>query len=197
MSFEESVIVPLSFYKKHLIPASQPKDTLMDGSLATDSKMKLYNQEFTRKKYNEVKRPVVNPTDTSPLPSTSFGERILLQLPSEDRPNVSALLNVIREHPTVVSWNDLDEVIVRGKVIPLSNIARIFQFFTRNLPVSSDEDVPLGASDVYQELLSLNVPKQWFKKRPPTRAPSRSRKRRRERRRSVDESAVWSSFSSR
>lgn len=175
MSFQESVIIPLELYKRcRLEDGHKLVDILMDNTLSKDRKMKLYHQEQTREKHNNLTAKF---PDQQPLPSTtvSFGDHILLQLPPEDRPNARAILETFKENSSVLSWNVNQEVLVNGHVIPGSNIVHIFQYFTRNLPVTSSKDVPVGAREVFEMLLALNVPAKWIKQKPPSRSPIRTR----------------------
>lgn len=175
MSFEESIIIPLEIYKRcRLENGNKLVDILMDKTATTDRKMKLYHQAQTREKYNKLTAKF---PPKQPLPSTtvSFGDHIILQLPLEDRPNARAILGTFKENPSVLSWNVDQEVLVNGHVLPNSNIVDIFQYFTKNLPVTSGKDVPVGAREVFETLLALNVPGKWIKQKPPSQTLRRTR----------------------
>ena len=159
-------------------------DILTDISKPTDSKMKLYNQELTRKRYNTVRTQVRSNPTTTAIPSND-GDHIVNQLPLVDRPNARAILNTFKQNQTILNWNDRGEVIVDERVIPGSDISRIFQYFTNNLPIGKHKDLPLGTGEVYDALMSLDVPKEWFKKRPRTKRSSKK---------SQSSDYVWSSY---
>ena len=166
MSFEESVIIPLSVYKRcQLIKGNEQMDLLQDSSLPTDTKMKLYHQAQSRKRLHVQ-------TD-SPLPTSTYGEHIILQLPVADRANAKAILEIFKQNPSLLSWTDKDELIIGGDLVPGSNLVRIFQFLTNNFTVTSDDDIPIGSSLLYKTLMSLGVPDRWIRQRPPTRKTSR------------------------
>lgn len=168
MSFEESIIIPLDIYKRcRLEDGNKLVDILMDTTLSKDRKMKLYHQAQTRETHNRLSAKFP-PQQPLPSATVSFGDHIVLELPLEDRPNAKAILEIFKENPSVLSWNVNQEALVNGHVVPNSNIVRIFQYFTKNLPVTSGKDVPIGAREVFETLLALNVPGRWIKQKPPS-----------------------------
>ena len=181
MSFEESIIIPLSVYKRcRMDRVDERTNVLADESLPTDAKMKLYQQEQTRerlrKKYKASRhpRPSSPPSSSStPLPPSSFGEHIVVSLPIADRPQVKAILDFFKDHPSVLSWNNNNEVLLGGKLLPGSDIVDVFRYFSGNLPVTMSADEPIGIRDIYDALISLGLPQKWIKKKPPAKRPQR------------------------
>ena len=169
MSFEESIIVPLSVYTRcKFIKGNEQMDLLQDSSLPTDTKMKLYHQAQSRKRLHER-------TD-SPLPTSTYGEHIILQLPVVDRSNAKAILEIFKKNPSLLSWTDKDELIIGGDLVQGSNLVRIFQFLTNNFTMTTEDDIPIGSSLLYKTLMSLGVPDRRIRQRPPTRKMSGRKK---------------------
>ena len=168
MSFEESVIIPLGVYKRcQLLRGNEMMDILEDTSMPSDRKMKLYYQAQSRQRRKKIMEKL---PENEAIPSHStFGDHIVFQLPVADRPNAKALLEIFKHNPSLLSWNEKNELIVGGDLIPGSNIVHIFQFLTKNLPVTRDEDIPPGSNELYNTLLSVGVPKKWIRQRPPRR----------------------------
>ena len=126
-------------------------DILEDTSMPSDREMKLYYQAQSRQRRKKITEKL--PENEAILSHSTFGDHIVFQLPIADRPNAKALL----------SWNEKNELIVGGDLIPGSNIVHIFQFLTKNLPVTRDEDIPPGSNELYNMLLSVGVPKKMDK----------------------------------
>ena len=146
MSFEESVIIPLSVYKRcQLIKGNEQMDLLQDSSLPTDTKMKLYIKL-------KVEKGCMCGWIALFLPLT-YGEHIILQLPVTDRANAKAILEIFKHNPSLLSWTDKDELIIGGDLVPGSNLVRIFQFLTNNFNVTSEDDIPIGSSLLYKMLM--------------------------------------------
>lgn len=159
MSFQRAVIVPLDIYQRCILDKSNESiNILVDKSLPSDQKMKLYAQAGLREKEQskEVSSPVVPRWD-----------HILHNISDKDKPVVKAILDVINSPASQVSWEDNGELIVDGKVIVGSNLINILKYMTGNMIVTSHRDIPLGTKELLEKLTSLNVPPSWIKRKPP------------------------------
>lgn len=159
MTFEQSIIIPLELYQKcRLDEADHSLDILLDNTMPADKKLKLYNQSTLTKRTDEI--PNIHNT------SVMVGDHILHNIPDKDRPVARAILDVFRAHPSELGWTDNGEVIINSDTIPNSNLINILLYFTKNLPVTSQIDVPLGARQLYEKLISLDMPSSWVKRKP-------------------------------
>lgn len=159
MTFEQSIIIPLELYQKcRLDEADSSLDILLDNTMPADKKLKLYNQSTLTKRTDEIP----NIRDTSVM----VGDHILHNIPDKDRPVARAILDVFRAHPSELGWTDNGEVIINSDTIPNSSLINILLYFTKNLPVTSQIDVPLGARRLYEKLISLDMPSSWVKRKP-------------------------------
>ena len=156
MSFEESIIISLSVYKRcQLIKGNEQMDLLQDSSLPTDTKIKLYHQAQSQKR--------LHVRMDNPVPTSTYGEHIILQLPVADRTNAKAILDIFKQNPSLLSWSDKDELIIGGDLIPGSNLVRIFQFLTNNFTMTSEDDIPIGSSLLYKTLMSIRSTGSMYK----------------------------------
>ena len=159
MTFEQSIIIPLELYQKcRLDEADRSLDILLDNTMPADKKLKLYNQSTLMKRTDEI--PDIRET------SVMIGDHILHNIPDKDRPVARAILDIFRAHPSELGWSDNGEVIINGATIANSSLINILLYFTKNLPVTSQIDVPLGSKQLYEKLISLDMPSSWVKRKP-------------------------------
>ena len=178
MNFEESIIIPLKLYQKcKLDKHDEMINLLTDDTIPTDSKMKLFHQAQTRKHHRGKVGKVssLSPSNKN-ANSSDYGDHIIMSLPVADRPHIKAILDFFQNHPSALSWNDKNEVIVGGSVVHGSNIVDIFRFFAKTLPITRSDDEPTGSRLVYETLLSLGVPSTWIKRKPVSKSTSRRRR---------------------
>jgi len=200
MSFEKSVIIPLDLYRKcRLDKADRSLDLLFNESMPSDKKLKLYNQ--ARLVHKQSSGSSIKAKDVKKSTPDLALDHILHNIPDKDKPYAKSILDIFISNSSILDWTDNNEVIVDGQVIAGSNLINILLYLTRNLPVTSSTDVPLGSREVYDKLLSLGMPESWVKKKPsiPRRpravsaavVPTRQRKKKRKRLES-DVLTTWS-----
>lgn len=161
MTFEKSIIIPFDLYQQcRLDKTDRTLDILLDDTLPSDTKLKLYNQAALTKKSDTATTTV--PTTTS-LP---FGDHILHNIPDKDKPNVRAILEIFKTNPSELGWTDNLELTLDSETVSGSNLINVLLYFTKNLPVTKDNDIPLGAKELYDKLVSLNMPVSWVKLKP-------------------------------
>lgn len=177
MSFKESVLIPLETYKRCRFDSSRKDlDILTSKTLSPDVKMKLYDQARLKLRKKPKQRP--KSPDTIPV------KDILNRIPLKDQPFVQSILDILQKHPTDISWNINHELILDGNLLPGTNISDIFQYLTKNITVTSDDDIPPGTRAFYDKLTFLNVPMSWIKQKLPVRSSIRKKAVRRKRQQS-------------
>lgn len=155
-------------YKKcHFKPKGIGTDILFSKTLPVDKKMMLFSQFQTEKKRKKKNKFVSEQTTSRQFSKQFSGDHILQSIPKKDKPIVKAVLEIMREHPSEISWNNNNEVIIDGKVLENSNIVQMFLYMLKQLPVTRSRDSPVGISSFYGKLLSLNMPKEWIRQRLP------------------------------
>lgn len=153
MSFERSVIIPYTTYlNKCQLQDTKKKDLdiLTNDTLPSDTKLKLYNQAVSTQKVRDS-----SPPTPPPVPVVARGQHVLHNIPDKDKPVVRSILDIIHENNTIVDYNDNLEIILDGQPISGSNLVNILLYLTRNVPVTSDQDIPKGSNALYERLIEL------------------------------------------
>jgi hypothetical protein len=162
MSFERSIIVPYKMYKKCKLPTKDTDsvDILTNETLPSDRKLKLYNQAVL----SETTKSTTPPPSATPLPLTK-GRHILHNIPDKDKPVARSILDLVHNNDTILDYNDNLEVIIDGQSIYGSNLINILLYLTNNVPVTSEADIPKGATLFHDHLLELGMPPVWIRLR--------------------------------
>lgn len=159
MSFKEAIIIPLETYKKLLHNDGVEEQ----AELPVSKKVKL-NEHL---KLSQVKSLPETPTNSS-LPEKKLFhlDRIMDHTRNADKPFVMAIIDKIKANPDPLGWNEHLEVIIKGTLIPGSNIIKIFQYLNKQKIVTGEKDVPRGGIDVYNTLIhDLEIPKSWIRQK--------------------------------
>ena len=178
MSFERSILIPYELFQKCRLDKDKDVDILLDKTLPSDEKLKLYHQSILQNPSSSSSLK----TPAAPLPMRDDTlDYILHSIPDKDKPNVRAILDIIKSNPSEVNWNGNSELILNNNIVSGSNLINLLLYFTKNLPVTSKSDVPTGAHELYKKLLSLGMPASWVKVKPPIAATvtTRSKKKKR------------------
>lgn len=166
MSFKESIIIPLEIYQRcHLQTKTKDFNILLDKSLPTDEKMKLFSQAQLEKKRKKRKNLFSSKAEFAEI--SLLGNNILQLIPRQDKPIIKAILEIIKQNPSQISWNNNNEVILDGKTLINSNITEMFLYMRKHLTVTKNKDIPMGIVPFYRKLLSLNIAPEWIKQKPP------------------------------
>jgi hypothetical protein len=172
MSFERSVIIPHKLYKKCKLPSTDKEaiDILTDNTLPSDEKLKLYDHEVIKK--SSSSKSTIPTTPTVVVPRWSH---ILHNIPDKDKPVVKSLLDIVEANPSVLDYTPNLELIIDGRPLAGSNIVNILLYLTRNVPVTSSTDIPIGSAEFYDRLIQLGMPSVWVKQRPSKRPRASTR----------------------
>lgn len=170
MNFKHSIIIPYKLYKKFSLDKNDTSvDILTDETLPSDVKLKLYNQSKIGATSSTAS------IDTSE-PDIRRGDFILSNIPDKDKPVVGAILNLMHKNKTRTDYNDQLELILDGEVLPESNLINVLLFLTKNIPITSDNDIPTGSIRLKDKLEEIGMPTIWIKriskKRRAARPPS-------------------------
>jgi hypothetical protein len=200
MSFKESIIIPLSLWKQCKLPSNlsettsdvsegkksplgDPVEILKNPNLSSDVKVALYHQAKKHQK-TSAKNISVNQWTTSgyPHPTTVFQkpssmqlDHIINSLSEKERPFAVSILGIIHKYPDQVAWNNNGEIIIDGKTIPGTDIVKLFQYITKTLIITKQEDIPLSGEVFYKKLLEIGVPDSWVRIHLPKRASNRKK----------------------
>ena len=157
-SYQESVIIPLELYRT----LTNEKNVELKADLPSSVNVKLYQQEHLGK-VHRVPDPLVKLGETEALPDAI----IIDSVKTVDKPTVKSILDKIQQFKNIVSWNKNLEIILNGNVIPDTNIVKIMQYLMKSRVVTSERDIPRGASQFYEALIEqLEIPKSWIKQKP-------------------------------
>lgn len=212
--FSESIIIPLSMFKKCNFESKESKLTpnavkdsdeatvrarkfLFDENLENDdAKIKLYNQH-KRLYFDKKQKPViVKQAKVTETPHQRFSKEndissILQSFALKTRPFVNSILRKFLHNEDVITWDSNMEVIIDGVQYPESNIIELLKYIMGSKVVTSEEDIPI-ATDVFLDAIeNLNIPKSWVKipKKNPPRSSTTSSTRR------PNSSSSWISLS--
>ena len=159
MSFQESIIIPLSLFKEckldegNLVGATQP-NILNNTMLNSEEKMKLYNQQ---KLMDRIKMsPMMKPAQDSD--NTIFTDNIA----DKYKPYVISIVNFMRRHPDEVGWDRDYKIRIGPNIIPSSNLNETLRHFMKSTVVTRDSDIPPGTYQLVEKLFDLGMPKSWI-----------------------------------
>ena len=180
MSYSESIIIPLSLFKqchfeeqlasKNDLNNNRREQLLHNPHISSSEKISLINHDDVLKKRSRLDQP---PTFTN---ATGQSKHVLLSaIQSKYRPQASAVLDFILEHPDEVTWDpNTFEVKIRGIVLDDANIRDILLTLMNAVPITRHIDIPPGTYELYDKLVNgLDMPKSWI----PATISSRSSKR--------------------
>ena len=130
---------------------------LQRTDLSDDEKQKLYYANLER--YLDLWRQKDRPTLASPVvskkesPNVAFGH-----LPAANRERATALLNLLKVKPDLVSWDDTGQVKLEGETIPQTNISDLVTDAVNQRPRKTF--IPTGSKEFFNVLTKMNVPKE-------------------------------------
>ncbi len=160
MSFEHSIIIPYKLYKRCNMESNDNSlDILTDETLPSDVKLKLYNQATIGTSSSPL-------SFSTPDPIIKRGEFILSNIPDKDKPVVRSILDIMDKNRSRTDYNDNLELILDSELLTGSNLVNVLLYLTRNLPITSDQDIPIGSRRLHQKLIELGMPTIWIKKAP-------------------------------
>jgi len=170
-SFERSVLIPYAAYQRCRVDKDEDVDILLDKTIPSDKKLKLYHQSILQSK-------------TPPPPASSRAvddtlDYILHNIPDKDKPQARAILDIIKANPFEVNWSNNAELVLDNNIVPGSNLINLLLYFTKNLPITRGGDVPVGTRELYRKLLTLGMPASWVKAKPPPAPRTTERRKRR------------------
>ena len=173
MTFQESIIIPLSLFKKCQIEETiranigTSEQILHNPTLHFAEKIKLYNQAKLLEQKNRADA-VISP-EVSRRVSENETDTFLHGIPEKYKPYGKSIVEFIRKHPNEVGWDELQRIRVKGFVIPDSNLGESLKHFMKNTVVTKDSDIPPGTQILQETLFDLGIPKSWFPVKYPTR----------------------------
>lgn len=152
MSFSESVIVPLSVFRKCNFEQETGDKILDDPDLPPSKKMMLFQREA-------IKRKAKTTIDTEKEDNMPYADDIIASFPEKLRPVLHHVFKFVRDNPEDIRWNKYYQVILENRLIPQSNIQEILHYIFKTKIVSSDKDIPIGADQFRKILNEIGVPK--------------------------------------
>ena len=179
MSFQESIIIPVSLYKQckldnvdnskldsqEISPLNQ---ILYDPTLSSDKKMKLYNQQ---KILSENKlAPDIEPTRNYPNDNFTY------IIPRKHKPYANSIIDFMRKHYTEVGWDQNHRIRIGSYVIPDSNLGESIKHYMKKTVITKDQDIPNGTYELLEKLLELGLPQEWVLAKPRMRISDRIQK---------------------
>lgn len=84
---------------------------------------------------------------------------VLRSLPKSLKNMGESLLQILRTHPEILSWNSQGEISIKGKIIPNSNLADLVSMILTNKKKTDY----VGKQNFLSTLQELNVPQLYFK----------------------------------
>ena len=192
MTFQESIIIPLSLFKKCQIEETiranigTSEQILQNPTLHSAEKIKLYNQAKLLEQKNRADA-VISP-EVSRRVSENETDTFLHGIPEKYKPYGKSIVEFIRKHPNEVGWDELHRIRVKGFVIPDSNLGESLKHFMKNTVVTKDSDIPPGTQMLQETLFDLGIPKSWF----PVKYPTRTGRKRP--RMDMDKTIKWDSY---
>lgn len=169
MSFQESVIIPLSLFKEcKLNEISLEKPYILDNpALDSEAKMKMFSQQkiLSRSKI----APRLKPAEDKP------NDEFTSSIPDKYKPYANSILDFMRKHPDEVGWDESNRVRIQSNTIPFSNLRDILHHFMKTTVVTKDSDVPPGTYQLFTKLHDLGMPKSWVPARFYTRKSGREK----------------------
>lgn len=128
-------------------------------------KMKLENFNLPWKKNEDSTEPAnISPDEenksSASIKKQEYDTLILNTVPQNRQKQASHLLQIVKEHPHMLSWNEKGEISIRNKKMENSNIADLFHllFTNKKKPVKAQKEF-------LNTLYEMNVPKHFLKNR--------------------------------
>lgn len=192
MSFQESIIIPLSLFKKCRIAETVANGDdltrnkiLGNPQLHPSEKIGLYNQanilERSQKKVEHIRE--------KPIDIAKEDDELLIGVQEKYKPYGKSIIDFIRKNPDDVGWDEQYRIRIKGWIIPNSNLNETLKHFMRNTIVTKESDIPPGTNILSETLFDLGIPKTWF---PQKRAAKTGRKRARVE--NIDSAGKWDSY---
>ena len=164
MSFRESVIIPYSLFKKCQFATPPPAAAIPPPPRETtpeSDEPPAPPEISTPPTFHQEQKPKFPPSQTDENESTIL--TMARVVPEEDRPILENILKRIYAHPDIIRWNSNLEVILDGVIYPKSNIVDILKFIMKRQVIENNKGAPFGGKEFVDNLLKINVPKDWIK----------------------------------
>lgn len=173
-SIKKVVLIPEDKYRRVL---SQHKETTVDNTDKNTVKIEETPQIFDDDEESRHSEPSGNSHTTSHAHSENDATRKskwLLGIPSTFNRNVQALLEHLRDHKDIISWNDRGEIVYKGQVITGSNLSDLLRDSQKEYKYLD----PYGDREFYRAWAEVNIPEgllgnekrkaevRWYKRNP-------------------------------
>jgi hypothetical protein len=182
--FKKMILVPEQNFTRHgatpeyLTELDQQMKAILHSQHAEDIKIRLYNDVLQKR----IQAGLLNipelpkeEKESDPVAATSKEEEeeeeesaylsstpeILSSVPKSQQNNAKTLMNILRQHPNIIHFNNKGEVVYHGKSIPGSNFASLLNFTLRRPGKAAS--IPTGFSQYKKAILSLNLPQGLIK----------------------------------
>ena len=97
--------------------------------------------------------------DSTPLVESLSDEMIVRGIPKNMKTRAQALLARLKEREDAITWDDRGQVILKGALIPKSNISDLISDAMR----SRKHFNPVGVQKFYDVLYEINIPKDFVR----------------------------------
>ena len=130
---------------------------LQRTDLSDDEKQKLYYANLER--YLDLWRQRDKPALASPIVSKKELPNVTFEhLPAANRERATALLNLLKAKPDLVSWHDAGQVKLEGEAIPQTNMSDLVTDAVNQRPRKTF--IPTGSREFFNVLTKMNVPRE-------------------------------------
>jgi len=161
-SYAEAVLIPYSLFRKCKLEreinkkGTTAQEIIDHPSLPAEVKLDLF-----KKKKKTTSGNIVRPKSKQDISDDESG--ILSYFENKQKPFIEAIVDLIKRHSREISWNIRKEITIDDKFYPRSNILEILKYFMKKGAITKGSDVPEGATDLYNKLISVGADESWFK----------------------------------
>lgn len=135
---------------------------LNNASLDEYTKLQKYYEILQRKMkmqtFNTPWKPAVEELPTMKM-ENNYDTTILNSVPKSTKKQAETLLQLLKQHPQVVGWNEKGELMLNGELRPNTNLADLFHLIFSN---TKKVNIP-GKIEFLSSLQDLNIPKYYVK----------------------------------
>lgn len=135
---------------------------LNNASLDEYTKLQKYYEILQRKMkmqtFNTPWKPAVEELPTMKM-ENNYDTTILNSVPKSTKKQAETLLQLLKQHPQVVGWNEKGELMLNGELRPNTNLADLFHLIFSN---TKKINIP-GKIEFLSSLQDLNIPKYYVK----------------------------------
>lgn len=161
MSFRESIIIPLTLFKKCKLDEidaqhSDGSNILINPAVDSSKKIKLYQQERI------LKRRKIIPIQTATVTlSPRLIDQLLSGVPPRFVPYGKSIIDFIKSHEDEIGWDKDYHIRINSNIIPNSDLMKSLQHLMKNTVITKESDTPPGTYELLQKLIELGMPKTW------------------------------------